>query len=91
MWRVMGLLLGLSALVLLVSTHTPVQAKQDKVLICHVTDDNGAHIIEIAEPALPAHLENHGDCIINSTNRDLIGEDCNPTDANNNDICDVQP
>jgi hypothetical protein len=87
----MGVLIGLSALVFLVSVHTPVQAAADKQLICHVTDDNGAHIIEVADPAIPAHLENHGDCLINSTDRDLIGEECNPTDANNNDICDVQP
>jgi hypothetical protein len=91
MWRMMGLVLGLSALVVMVSTHTPVQAGQDKFLICHVTDDNGAHIIEVAEPALPAHLENHGDCLINSTDRTLIGDDCDATDANLNDICDIQP
>jgi hypothetical protein len=56
-----------------------------------VSDDSGAHIIEIALPAVPAHLRNHGDCLINSTDRSLIGEDCDPTDANGNDICDIQP
>ena len=92
MWRVMGVLVGLAALVVLVSTHTPVQAQgQEKQLICHVTDDNGAHIIEVADPAVPAHLENHGDCLINSTDRTLIGDDCDATDANLNDICDIQP
>src|SRR5262245_20837748 len=54
----------------------PAAAKQ---LICHVADDAGALIIEVAERAVPVHLRNHGDCIINSTDRALIGDDCNPT------------
>jgi hypothetical protein len=62
-----------------------------KQLVCHVSDDSGAHIIEISVNAVPAHLANHGDCLINSTDRALIGEPCNPTDANGNDICDIQP
>jgi hypothetical protein len=82
----------MAALVVLVSTHSPVQAQgQERQLICHVPDDQPAFIIGVAAPAVPAHLENHGDCLINSTNFDLIGEPCNPTDANGNDICDVQP
>lgn len=92
MWRAMGLLAGLAALVFVVSTHAPVQAKQEKQLICHFDEDTQtAHIIEVAEPAVDKHLENHGDCLINSTDRELIGDPCNITDANANDICDVQP
>src|SRR5437773_9737698 len=97
MWRLMTVLLAVAVLVGLAMVHVVVYAQAshghpaaDKQLVCHVTDDNGAHIIEVALPAVPAHLD-HGDCLINSTDRDLIGDACNPTDANNNDICDVQP
>ena len=97
MWRLMGVLLALTALVALATLHGTgyaqgnTQTREGKQLICHVTDDNGAHIIEVADAAVPAHLERHGDCLINSTNRELIGDPCNPTDANNNDVCDIQP
>jgi len=96
MWRLMALLFALAAVVGLAMVHGSAYAQNgdpaaDKQLICHVTDDNGAHIIEVAEPAVPAHLRNHGDCLINSTDRTLIGDPCDPTDANNDDICDVQP
>ena len=63
-----------------------------KQLVCHVSGKSGrAHIIEISQNAVPAHLRNHGDCLINSTDRALIGEPCDSTDANDNDICDIQP
>jgi hypothetical protein len=89
----MGVFIAVLGLVGLAMSHgtTPARAAADKQLICHVSDNSGAHIIEVAVSAVPAHLENHGDCIINSTDRSLIGEPCNPTDANNNDICDIQP
>ena len=63
----------------------------EKQLLCHVTGNDGAHIIEVSVHAVPAHLRNHGDCIINSTDRSLIGQPCDATDANGNDICDIQP
>lgn len=99
MWRLMTVFVAICALAGLAMLHGAVFAQgpgnghpaADKQLICHVTDENGAHIIEVAVAAVPAHLREHGDCIINSTNRELIGEPCNPTDANNNDICDIQP
>lgn len=96
MWRLMAVFVALAAIAGLTVVHGTGYAQQgtpaaDKQLICHVTDDNGAHIIEVAQPAVPAHLRNHGDCLINSTDRTLIGDPCNPTDANNDDICDVQP
>lgn len=80
-------------LVALVTSHGSVSAQPaaDKQLICHVSDDPGPHIIEVAVAAVPKHLERHGDCIINSTDRSLIDQPCDPTDANDNDICDVQP
>jgi hypothetical protein len=62
-----------------------------KQLICHVTGNGGAHIIEVSVNAVPAHLRNHDDCLINSIDRALIGTPCDPTDANINDICDIQP
>jgi len=97
MWRLMAVFVALAAMVGLTMVHGTVHAQPnghpaaDKQLICHVTDGNGAHIIEVARPAVPAHLRNHGDCLINSTDRTLIGQPCDPTDANNDDICDVQP
>jgi hypothetical protein len=93
----MAVLIALSAMVGLATFHgtgnaqPPGRPAADKQLICHVSDDNGAHIIEVAQPAVPAHLRNHGDCIINSEDRSLIGQPCDPTDANQNDICDIQP
>jgi hypothetical protein len=90
-------MLAIAALVGLTMFHGTVQAQPpgrpaaEKTMLCHVSDDNGAHIIEVADPAVPAHLANHGDCIINSDDRSLIGQPCDPTDANNNDICDIQP
>jgi hypothetical protein len=72
-------------------SHEVLQAQPQKQLICHVSGNSGAHIIEVSTNAVPKHLENHGDCIINSTDRTLIGQPCDATDANNNDICDIQP
>ena len=92
MRRFTVLLAAVFALAGLTVSHDALQAEPaGKQLVCHVSDDSGAHIIEISENAVPAHLENHGDCLINSSDRDLIGESCDPTDANDNDICDVQP
>jgi hypothetical protein len=92
MWRMMSILVALLALAVLSVSHRPVSAQPaaDKQLICHVADESRTFIIEVAVPAVPAHLA-HGDCLINSTDRDLIGDECDPTDANDNDICDVQP
>ena len=102
MWRLTGVLVVLALAGLTMSHGTPTaQAAADKQLVCHVTGNDGAagdslpgqgaHIIEISVHAVPAHLRNHGDCLINSTDRSLIGQSCDPTDANDNDICDVQP
>ena len=97
MWRLTAVMLAIAALVGLTMFHGTVQAQPpgrpaaEKTMLCHVSDDNGAHIIEVADPAVPAHLANHGDCIINSDDRSLIGQPCDPTDANNNDLCDIQP
>ena len=92
MWRLLSILVALAALTVLSVSHAPVAAQPaaDKQLICHVADESRTFIIEVAVPAVPAHLA-HGDCLINSTDRDLIGDECDPTDANDNDICDVQP
>jgi flagellar motor component MotA len=92
MQRFMGVLVVVFALLGLMLSHgvTSVQAKAEKQLVCHVTGA-GAHIIEISVNAVPAHLRNHGDCLLTSTDRALIGEPCDPTDANDNDICDIQP
>jgi hypothetical protein len=93
MWRLTGVLAAVLALAVLTMSHgTPTaQAAAEKQLVCHVSDDEGAHIIDISVHAVPAHLRNHGDCLINSEDRSLVGQPCDPTDANDNDICDVQP
>jgi len=98
MWRFTAVLVAIAAMLGLAMIHPAVYAQPshghphaDKQLICHVADSTSAHIIEVALPAVPAHLRNHGDCLINSTDRDLIGQPCNPTDANGDDICDIQP
>ena len=92
MWRPMGVLVAVLALAGLTMSHgTPTVQAGEKQLICHVSPDEGDHIIEVSVNALPAHLANHGDCIINSTDRSLIEQPCDATDANDNDICDVQP
>ncbi|HEY2954233.1 MAG TPA: hypothetical protein VGK89_03150 [Candidatus Eisenbacteria bacterium] len=92
MWRLLGLLVAVIAVAGLTMSHgTPTAQAGDKQLICHVSPDEGDHIIEVSVNALPAHLENHGDCIINSTDRTLIEQPCDATDANGNDICDIQP
>ena len=94
MWRLVGVVVvvvGLGTLTMTIVSAQNGTVREGKQLVCHVSDDVGAHIIEISDNAVPAHLANHGDCLINSTDRDLIGEECDPTDANGNDICDIQP
>ena len=91
MRRLLVLSVSVLAFLGLVTSHQVLQAAADKQLVCNVEDTEGALIIEISVHAVPAHLRNHGDCLINSTDRSLIGEPCNSTDANGNDICDVQP
>ena len=92
MWRLTGVLVAVLALVGLAMSHGRLSAQPaaDKQMICHVSPDEGDHIIEVSVNAVPAHL-NHGDCKINSTDRSLIEQPCDATDANDNDICDVQP
>jgi hypothetical protein len=92
MWRLLSVLAVIACLAALTISHGARTAQAgDKQLICHVSPDEGDHIIEVSVHALPAHLDNHGDCIINSTDRTLIEQPCDATDANGNDICDVQP
>ena len=93
MWRLTGVTLAMLAMLGLTMSHGLMAAPPGKQLLCHVTDepDEPDHIIEVALPAVPAHLEQHGDCLINSTDRSLIGQECDPTDGNGNDICDIQP
>ena len=50
----------------LLVSHQLLQARPNaKVLLCHVPPGNpaNAHVIEVADSAIPAHLA-HGDCII---------------------------
>jgi len=93
MKRVLGVLVAVLALGFLTMSHSSKAgpAPEKKQLVCHQADSTGAHIIEISIHAVPAHLRNHGDCLINSEDRSLIGQPCDTTDANGNDICDIQP
>jgi len=93
MRRILGILAWLLALGAIAFSHSQssAQPRAEKQLLCHVTGQSGAHIIEVSVHAVPAHLRNHGDCMITSTDRSLIGTPCDPTDANGNDICDIQP
>jgi hypothetical protein len=102
MWRLTGVLAALVALAVLTMSHgTAAQAAAEKQLVCHVSghgdeDSTGAgparaHIIDVSVHAVPAHLRNHGDCLIRSQDRSLVGQPCDPTDADHDDFCDVQP
>jgi hypothetical protein len=90
MWKLTGVLAAIAVLAALPLSHRNVSAQPDLQLLCHVAGD-GAHIIAVSPNAVPAHLEKHGDCLINSTDRTLVGTACDATDANTNDICDIQP
>lgn len=43
----------------------PAQSGQEKVTICHIPPGNpdNAHTIVVGAPAVPAHLELHGDSL----------------------------
>jgi len=60
-----------------------VTAGQDKVTLCHMTSTGEYVVIDIADPALPAHLE-HGDAVIG----DGWNADCEP-DADNDGVADA--
>ena len=91
MRRRLGMLLFTALGVMSLHSTLIAQGGQEKQLVCHKSGKSGrSHIISIAAPAVPAHLR-HGDCLINSTDSTLIGQPCDSTDANGNDICDVQP
>ena len=103
MWRVMGVMMAVLALAAMTMSHGIPSAqagskpvRDGKQLVCHVTGAGdslslGAHIIEVSENAVPAHLRNHGDCLINSVDRNLIGQPCDSTRAAGSDSCAVQP
>jgi len=63
-WWLRGLL-GMTALVGLASQPGAAGAGQDKVTICHIPPGNpeNAHTIVVGAPAVPAHVENHGDTL----------------------------
>jgi hypothetical protein len=59
-------ILGAVAFILLVTiAPAPVQSGQEKVTICHIPPGNpaNAHTIVVAEPAVAAHMELHGDTL----------------------------
>ena len=59
-------ILGAIVLTMLATVASaPVQSGQDKVTICHFPPGNpdNAHTIVVGAPAVPAHLELHGDTL----------------------------
>ena len=57
-------ILGAIVLTMLATVASaPVQSAQDKVTICHIPPGNpgNAHTIVVGAPAVPAHMELHGD------------------------------
>ena len=59
-------ILGAFVLTMLATVASaPVQSGQDKVTICHIPPGNpgNAHTIVVGAPAVPAHLELHGDTL----------------------------
>lgn len=94
MKRLLGLSVAAVVLVGLSTSHWLLSAPPEgnKQLVCHVDQETGtAAIIEISVNAVDKHLENHGDCLIGSTDRSLIGQECDATDADGDDQCDTQP
>jgi len=93
MYRLVGLFLACVAVVGISFTHGDLAAQPaaDKQLICHVSPEEGDHIIEVALPAVNDHVERHGDCLIGSTDRTLIDQPCDASDADGDNNCDVQP
>jgi hypothetical protein len=91
MWRLLGVLAALAVLGTLVTSHgTSLAQPPSFQLLCHVTGPERAAIIRVPQNAVEPLL-GRGDCLINSTDAGLVGQECNPTDANDNNICDVQP
>ena len=78
-----NILLGLvTALILAVSASTLLigepkkdkKEKAEKVLVCHIPNDNPGFVISVAAAAVAAHLA-HGDCLMFSTGGSGGGRD----------------
>ena len=50
----------------------------EKVKVCHVTGNGTAHVIEISENAVPAHLA-HGDSVLDADSELEHGDPCDVT------------
>ena len=59
---------------LLVASNQLMATPDGKVLICHVPPGNpaNAHVIEVSANAIPAHIEQHGDCFA----KGYVGDPC---------------
>jgi hypothetical protein len=69
MKRSLGLLAVVSMLVGIPLSHVLLAEKpgdvprgKDRIEICHIDEFDEGHFIEVAEPAVQAHLD-HGDCL----------------------------
>ena len=61
-----------------------------KTCVCHVEGTDDAHLILVADSAVPSHLEQHGDCVAgDQTLCDSEDDLCDPTDVDPEDgVCD---
>lgn len=69
-----------AALIVGVISAETVQARQNKVDLCHLDEDGFYHLINVAEPAAPAHIAHGdsrpGDIVPGSGERYSFADDC---------------
>ena len=62
MKRMLGWIVVAAMIAGLPLSHLALGARQEKVAVCHVDEEGVGRVINIAAPAVPAHLA-HGDCL----------------------------
>ncbi|MGI9611078.1 MAG: hypothetical protein ACR2NL_12365, partial [Acidimicrobiia bacterium] len=93
MRRILVAAIAVALLGALVLPSATFAAEPAKVEICHLSDDGEFMLISVAEPAVDAHLANHGDGLPNSDYSDLGYGPCADSDgdgtldSNESDIC----
>ena len=62
MKRMLGWIIVAAMIAGLPLSHLAMGARQEKVAVCHIDEEGVGRVINIAAPAVPAHLA-HGDCL----------------------------